>query len=249
MSAPTALVAEDEDVLREELCAHLVAQWPALRIVAQADNGVDALEYAERLRPDVLFLDIQMPGITGLEVARRIGPGRHVVFITAYDSHAVAAFERGAVDYLLKPYAPARLAESLRRVRERMEQSPPALDSVLREIAAALQPRQHLRWINASIGQEVKIITVDEVCYFQADSKYTLVISAAGEALVRRALKDLASQLDPSQFWQVHRSTIVNVSAIAGVSRDLRGHIRLKLKTRPETLAVSEAHEHLFRSM
>jgi DNA-binding LytR/AlgR family response regulator len=249
VKTPTALVAEDEDVLREELCAHLTAQWPALRIVAQADNGLDALQYAERHRPDVLFLDIQMPGLTGLEVARRVGPGRHVVFITAYDSHAVEAFERGAVDYLLKPYAPARLAESLRRVQARLEQSAPVLENVLRELAAALQPREYLRWIKAATGQEVKIITVDEVCYFQADSKYTLVITASGEALVRRALKDLGAQLDPAQFWQVHRSTIVNASAIAGVSRDLRGRVCLKLKTRPETLAVSEAHEHLFRSM
>jgi DNA-binding LytR/AlgR family response regulator len=249
MAAPTALVAEDEDVLREDLCAQLAALWPELTIVAQADNGVDALRQAGQHQPDVLFLDIQMPGLTGLEVARRIGPGPHIVFATAYDSHAVAAFERGAVDYLLKPYGPARLAESLRRIRQRLQQPAPALESVLREIAAAVQPPAYLRWINASAGHEVKIITVDEVCYFQADSKYTMVMTASGEALVRRALKELATQLDPAQFWQVHRSTIVNVGAIAGVSRDLRGRVRLRLKVRPESLAVSEAHERLFRSL
>jgi DNA-binding LytR/AlgR family response regulator len=249
MAAPTALVAEDEDVLREELCAHLATLWPGLRIVAQAGNGLDALQFAERHRPDVLFLDIQMPGLTGLEVARRLGPGRHIVFVTAYDSHAVAAFERGAIDYLLKPYAPARLAESLQRVKARLEQAAPELGTVLRELAAAIQPREYLRWINAAAGHEVRIITVDEVCYFQADSKYTLVMTATGELLVRRALKDVGAQLDPAQFWQVHRSTIVNASAIAGVARDLRGRVQLRLKNRPEQVAVSEAHEHRFRSM
>jgi DNA-binding LytR/AlgR family response regulator len=249
MRNPTALVAEDEDLLREDLCSQLASLWPELKIVAQCSNGLDALRLAEELRPDVLFLDIQMPGLSGLEVARRVSPGVHVVFATAYDSHAVAAFERGAIDYLLKPYGPARLAEALRRIRQHLQQPAPALENVLREIVAAVQPRSYLRWINASAGQEVKIITVDEVCFLQADTKYTTVATASCEALVRRALKELAVQLDPARFWQVHRSTIVNVSAIAGVSRDLRGRVKLRLKARPEVLAVSEAHEHLFRSL
>jgi DNA-binding LytR/AlgR family response regulator len=249
LAAPTALVAEDETVLREELCAHLAALWPALRVVAQAANGLTALQLMEQHRPDVLFLDIQMPGLTGLEVAHQAERHQHVVFITAYDAHAVAAFERGAVDYVLKPYTAARLAESVRRVKERLGQAPPvALDGVLRELAAA-QPRDHLRWINASSGTEVKVITVDEVCYFRSDAKYTLVMTAEGEALIRRPLKELVEQLDPAQFWQVHRSTIVNANAIAGVGRDFRGRVHLKLKTRRETLAVSEQHEHLFRQM
>lgn len=247
--AATALVAEDEAVLREELCAHLHALWPALKIVALAANGLEALDLMARHRPDVLFLDIQMPGLTGLEVARQAERGMHVVFITAYDAHAVAAFERGAVDYVLKPYTAARLAESVRRVKERLGSAAQGLESVLRELAAATQPRAHLRWINASIGSEVKVITVDEVCYFQSDTKYTTVVTADGESLIRRSLKDLSEQLDPAQFWQVHRSTIVNASAIAGVSRDLRGRVRLKLKQRQELLPVSEAHEHLFRQM
>ena len=245
----TALVAEDEGVLREELCAHLAALWPELRIVAQAANGLEALQLMDRHRPDVLFLDIQMPGLTGIEVARQAERRMHIVFITAYDAHAVAAFERGAVDYVLKPYSAARLAESVRRVKERMGQAAPPLDDVLREIAAAVQPREYLRWINASSGSEVKLITVDEVCYFQSDSKYTLVMTAGGEALIRRSLKELSDQLDPAQFWQIHRSTIVNANAIAGVSRDFRGHISVKLKTRSEKLPVSEVHEHLFRQM
>jgi DNA-binding LytR/AlgR family response regulator len=248
-SHPTALVAEDETVLREELCAHLAALWPELHIVAQADNGLEALQLIDRHRPQVLFLDIQMPGLTGLEVARQAERQMHVVFITAYDAHAVAAFERGAVDYVLKPYTVARLAESVRRVRERLVQPPVALEGVLRELAAAAQPKDHLRWINASSGTEVKVVTVDEVCYFQSDSKYTLVMTAEGESLIRKSLKELSEQLDPAQFWQVHRSTIVNANAIAGVSRDFRGRVHLKLKQRRETLPVSEAHEHLFRQM
>ena len=249
MTTPTALVAEDETVLRDELCTHLAALWPELRIVAQAANGLEALQLMDRHQPQVLFLDIQMPGLTGLEVARQAERGMHVVFITAYDAHAVAAFERGAVDYVLKPYSVARLAESVRRVRERLAEPPAALDSVLRELAAAAHPKDHLRWINASSGSEVKVVTVDEVCYFQSDSKYTLVMTAEGESLIRKPLKELADQLDPAQFWQVHRSTIVNANAIAGVSRDFRGRVHLKLKQRRETLAVSEAHEHLFRQM
>jgi len=249
MNAPTALVAEDESVLREELCAHLATLWPALRIVAQAATGLDALQLMERHRPDILFLDIQMPGLTGIEVARQAEPGMHIVFITAYDAHAVAAFERGAVDYVLKPYSVARLAESVRRLRERLSHAPPMLEGVLRELAAAMQPREYLRWINAASGSEVKVVTVDEVCYFRAEAKYTLVMTAEGEALIRKPLKELSDQLDPAQFWQVHRSTIVNASAIAGVSRDFRGRVSLKLKTRRETLPVSETHEHLFRQM
>ena len=252
MNAPTALVADDETVLRDELCAHLAALWPELRVVALAANGLEALQLHERHRPDVLFLDIQMPGLTGLEVARQAERSQQVVFITAYDAHAVAAFERGAVDYVLKPYTAARLAESVRRVKERMGRAgpaAPALDHVLRDLAAAAQPREYLRWINASSGVEVKVITVDEVCYFRADTKYTVVVTAEGEALIRRTLKDLVEQLDPAQFWQVHRSTIVNANAIAGVGRDFRGRVHLKLKARSERLPVSEQHEHLFRQM
>lgn len=249
MSPPTALIAEDETVLRDELTAQLAELWPELRIVALAGNGLEALQLMVRHRPDVLFLDIEMPGLTGLEVAHQAERGMHIVFITAYDAHAVAAFERGAVDYVLKPYRSERLAESVRRIRERLGRALPVLEGVLRELAAAVRPRDYLRWINASSGQELRLITVDEVCYFQADAKYTLVMTGEGEAIIRRPLKELIDQLDPNQFWQVHRSTIVNANAIAGVSRDLRGHVRLKLKHRRELLPVSEAHEHLFRQM
>jgi DNA-binding LytR/AlgR family response regulator len=249
MRAPRALIAEDETVLRDELCSHLRQLWPELDIAAQAASGIEALQLLDAQRPDVMFLDIQMPGLTGLEVARQAEGRCHVVFVTAYDAHAVAAFEQGAIDYVLKPYDAARLATAVRRVKQRLHETPPPLDGLLRELAAAQPPKDYLRWINASSGTEVKVITVDEVCYFQADSKYTLVMTAQGEALIRRPLKELAEQLDPSCFWQIHRSTIVNANAIAGVSRDFRGHISVKLKTRSEKLPVSEGHEHLFRQM
>ncbi len=247
--APTALVAEDERALRDELCKQLAALWPELRIVARAANGLEALQLMIRFQPDVLFLDIQMPGLSGLEVAQQAERGSHVVFVTAYDEHAVAAFERGALDYVLKPYDALRLARSVARIKERLGRPNPAVAEALREIAASAPRKDYLRWINAAMGQEVKLITVDEVCYFQADTKYTRVVTADDEALIRRSLKDVSDQLDPARFWPVHRSTVVNANAIAGVVRDFRGRVKLRLKQRSEQLPVSEAHEHLFRQM
>lgn len=245
----TALIAEDEAVLRDELRARLAIHWPELEIVAEAANGIEALRALERHAPRVVFLDIEMPALGGLEVARQTQGRWHVVFVTAYDAHAVAAFEQGAVDYVLKPYDDARLALAVRRVRERLASPPASLDGLLRELARSTPAREHLRWINASQGQEVRLITVDEVCYFQSDTKYTRVVTGAGEALIRRTLKELADQLDPACFWPIHRSTIVNANAIAGISRDLRGRISVRLKSRSERLPVSDAHAHLFRQM
>ena len=249
MAHPTAVIAEDEGVLRDELRAHLAALWPELQIVGEAGNGFQALELLGRLMPDIVFLDIQMPGLTGLEVARQVAHRCHVVFVTAYDAHAVAAFEQGAVDYVLKPYAVERLALATQRLRRRIGSAPPPLDALLRELAAIAPERKHLRWINASRGNEVMLITVDEILYFQADTKYTRVVTRDQEALIRRPLKELQDELDPACFWPIHRSTIVNANAIAGVTRDLRGRILVKLKARAEKLAVSEAHEHLFKQM
>jgi DNA-binding LytR/AlgR family response regulator len=249
MHEPKALIAEDEAVLRDELRAHLRQLWPELRIVAEATNGIEALQLIERHAPDVLFLDIQMPGLTGLQVARQAGGRSHIVFVTAYDAHAVAAFEQGAIDYVLKPYDAARIAITVQRVKQRLGSAPPVLDGLLRDLAGMLPTREFLRWINASSGADVRVITVDEVCYFQADTKYTSVVTADTIAIVRRSLRELQDQLDPATFWQIHRSTIVNANAIAGVSRDLRGRVSVKLKNRPEKLAVSEAHVHLFRQM
>ncbi len=249
MRSTTALIAEDETVLREELRAQLAALWPELDVVALARNGIEALREVERHRPEVAFLDIEMPGLTGLEVARQCEGRCHVVFVTAYDAHAVAAFEQGAIDYVLKPYDTARLAATVRRVQQRLDAAPPSLSGMLRELAGAAVPRQHLRWINASAGTEVKLITVDEVCYFQADTKYTRVVTVDSETLIRRSLKELQDELDPACFWPIHRSTIVNANAIAGVSRDFRGRLSVKLKSRNEKLPVSDAHVHLFRQM
>ena len=249
MRAATALIAEDEAVLREELRVRLAALWPELGICALAHNGIEALQALERHQPDIAFLDIEMPGLTGLEVAHQCEGRCHVVFVTAYDAHAVAAFEQGAIDYVLKPYDTSRLAATVRRVKERLASAPPSLDGVLRELAYAAPQRAHLRWINASQGQEVRLITVDEVCYFQADTKYTRVVTADSEALIRRSLKELQDELDPACFWPIHRSTIVNANAIVGVRRDFRGRVSVKLKARNEQLAVSAAHEHLFRQM
>jgi DNA-binding LytR/AlgR family response regulator len=246
---PTALIAEDECVLRDELCSRLGVLWPELEVVALAANGIEAVRLIDSHRPDVVFLDIEMPVLTGLEVARQTEGSCHVVFVTAYDQHAVAAFERGAVDYVLKPYENSRLAVSIRRVQQRLAGSPAPLDAVLRELAHATPGAEFLRWVIAAQGKEVRLVTVDEVCYFQADTKYTRVATAASEMLIHRSLKDLQQHLDPAAFWPIHRSTIVNVNAIAGVSRDFRGRMSVRLKARSEKLAVSEAHEHLFHQM
>lgn len=249
MRSPTALLAEDEFVLREELRAHLGQLWPELRIVAEAANGIEALQQFDEHAPDILFLDIEMPGLTGLEVARQVQGRCHVVFVTAYDAHAVAAFDQGAVDYVLKPFEAPRLAVAVRRVEQRLASMPVNLDGLLRELAAGSPARSYLRWINASHGDVVRLITVDDVCYFQADAGYTRVVTMEGESLIRRSLKELHEQLDPAVFWPIHRSTIVNANAIAGVARDFRGRVSVALKARAEKLAVSDAHAHVFRQM
>jgi DNA-binding LytR/AlgR family response regulator len=218
---PRAIIAEDEPLLREELAELLASLWPELEIVARAGDGIEALHALETLAPDVLFLDIQMPGLTGLQVARQASGRCHVVFVTAYDQHTLAAFEQGAADYVLKPANTPRLATTVARLKERIGRQAPSLEGLLRELGAGR--RGFLRWINASHGQAVRVITVDDVCYFQADSKYTRVVTAAEESLIRKPIKELCDELDPACFWQIHRSTIVNVHAVAGVVRDLRG--------------------------
>jgi DNA-binding LytR/AlgR family response regulator len=199
--------------------------------------------------PDLMFLDIQMPGMTGLEVAQQAQGRCHIVFVTAYDAYAVSAFETGALDYVLKPLEDERLRLAFDRVKQRLGSTPQNLEVLLRELIRNAEPRKYLRWINASVGHVMQLITVDDVVYFQADVKYTRVVTATCEALIRRPLNELRNELDPSVFWQIHRSTIVNANAIAGVSRDMRGHITLKLKRRDEMLNVSESHAHLFRQM
>jgi len=245
-----AVIAEDEPVLRRELIGLLGRLWPELEIVAEVGDGIEALGALSQHAPDVLFLDIQMPGMTGLEVAEKANGRAHIVFVTAFDQHAVAAFEQGAVDYVLKPFSAARLATSIERLKAKLQSAPANLDGLLKSLSTQLAgTKQHLRWITASQGTEVRLITIDEVCYFQADNKYTLVVTAEQESLIRRPIRELLEELDPASFWQIHRSTVINVNAVAGVHRDISGHLRVKLKQRKETLSVSESYMHLFRSM
>jgi len=245
----TAVIAEDERALRQDLEAGLAVLWPGLKIAASVGTGIDALAMFERHRPTLMFLDIQMPGLTGLEVARQVGERCHVVFITAYDSHAVAAFEQGAIDYVLKPYDKARLGQTIKRVQARIATPPPPQADLLREFAAAARPKAYLNWIRASHGAEVTLIMVRDVCYFRADAKYTSVVTTDREFIIRRSIKELTAELDPELFWQVHRSTIVNIEAVGSVTRNMAGATVLKLKSRPDRLTVSEAHRHLFRHM
>ncbi len=259
---PTAIIADDEPLLRDQLKLRLGKLWPELKLAGEAVNGAEALALFEELEPDVVFLDIHMPVMNGLEAARMIGRGRskraHIVFITAFDEHAVEAFERGAIDYVLKPFNEARLSETVARLQERLAAGEPPEENadddvarVLRQLSArmGMPAESYLKWIKASVGQTVRLIPVDEVLYFQSDEKYTRVALDDGEVLIRKPIKELLEELDPEQFWQIHRATIVNTRAIAGVVRGLRDQADLKLKGRPETLTVSRNFTHLFKQM
>jgi DNA-binding LytR/AlgR family response regulator len=251
MSHPRAVIAEDEANLREQLRETLATVWPELEICAEAQDGVNALRALERHSPDMIFLDIEMPGLNGIEVAKRASGRCHVVFVTAYDSYAVTAFEQGAVDYVMKPLTGARIAHSVERLRERLSSRPPDIVGLLEKIAGRLDDKrpEYLRWVAASEGSETRLVTVDEIIYFRSDNKYTTVATAEKEMLIRVGIKDLAEQLDPAAFWQIHRGTIVNVGYIAGVTRDFRGRMALRLKKRNETLPVSDSYSHLFKQM
>jgi DNA-binding LytR/AlgR family response regulator len=249
--APRAVIAEDEPLLAEELREQLSALWPELVVVAVEHDGIGALHAIESHAPDIALLDIRMPRMTGLDVARRVSSRCHVAFISAYDQHAIAAFEAGGIDYVLKPIATARLATTVDRLKARLETTAADLQKVLQQLAvgAAAGPQRHLQWINASRGTSVQLITVEEVLYFRADTKYTLVVTPDGESLIRKTIKELCDELDPTMFWQVHRSSLVNVHAIDRVERDSRGNMLLRLKGRGETLPVSSQYQPLFRQM
>lgn len=252
----TCIIAEDESLLRQALVARLAQAWPELRILAECEDGASALEALAEHRPDVAFLDIRMPGLTGLEVAAaaaEISPATQIVFVTAYDQYAIDAFERGAVDYLLKPITPERLTATVQRLQARTGNNDAAALAALLQrlapVARAVDAPEPLTWITASAGRETRLILVDDVAYFRADNKYTTVMTAEGEALLRTPIKELLTVLDPGTFKQIHRSTIVNLRAIAGVVRDDSGRGTVRLKTRPETLAVSAPFMTLFRHM
>jgi DNA-binding LytR/AlgR family response regulator len=248
VSRPAAVIAEDEEVLRGELREMLATQWPELDVVAEVGDGAAACRAVEELAPSIVFHDIEMPGASGLAVARRVSGKCHVVFVTAYDKYAVAAFEQGAVDYVMKPFSAARLDATIGRLKARLAGPPADLTGLLQSLAS-LQRKDYLRWITAAQGDSLRLITVDEICYFRADHKYTLVVTPDSEALIRRPLKALAEEVDPQAFWQIHRSALVSVKQIAGVSRDMRGHLTVKLRQRPETLPVGENYVHLFKQM
>jgi DNA-binding LytR/AlgR family response regulator len=250
MHTPSALIAEDEPLLRGQLRELLGSLWPELRICAEAEDGAAAIRAIDTQSPDMLFLDIEMPGASGLDVARHASGKCHVAFVTAYDKYAVAAFEQGAVDYVMKPFSQDRLATTVARLKARINAAPANLDALLDLLTERIQDtRSYLRWVAVSEGDDVELITVEEICYFQADTKYTLAATANTQSLIRKPLKDLLAELDPNMFWRIHRSTLVNVNAIAGVTRDLKGNLRVRLKQRRETLAVSESYAHRFRHL
>jgi DNA-binding LytR/AlgR family response regulator len=266
-TAPRAVIADDERLMREQLRARLAQAWPELQVVAEARNGLEAVDMVARERPDIVFLDIRMPGLSGVDAARQIAqmeldddaPLPEIVFITAYDEYAVQAFEQGAADYVLKPAEPERLARTVARIRERLAArggaqalAAPPLQQLLHRLAAGLNPGStpaYLQWIQAAVGASIQMIPVAEVLFFISDEKYTRVQTAQQEALIRKPIKELVDELDPQDFWQIHRSTLVNVKAIAGVSRDPRGRQVVAVKGHPQKLEVSRSYTQLFKGM
>lgn len=256
---PAALIADDEPRLREELADMLAQAWPGLRIVAQARNGREAVEQFERLQPDICFLDVHMPGMTGTEAARHIGRRAHLVFVTAFEQYAVQAFAQGVLDYLVKPVQAPRLADTVLRLQQRLQASTPAAqtDALLQQLAQQLQRGAQpppLRWVRAQVGSALRLIAVDRIDYLQADSKYTLVAwrhddGQPAEALVNLPLKDLLAQLDGGQFVQVHRSAIVNLASVSHIVRGPNETAEVHLRGRRETLRVSRSFAPLFKQM
>jgi DNA-binding LytR/AlgR family response regulator len=256
-ATPTALIADDEPILRDALQAQLATLWPELRVVAQARNGLEAVEQFEALRPALCFLDVQMPGLSGIEVAQRVGARAQLVFVTAFDHYTLKAFEEGVFDYLVKPVKAARLAATVSRLRDRLRlaQPAPATEALLQQLAdtIATPKAQPLRWIRAAMGDSVRLIPVDDIDYLKSDEKYTLVAwrgdgGKLGEALIRTSLKALLDQLDPTQFQQVHRAVVVNLHAVSHVKPGLNDKASLFFKHRPEVLPVSRTYLHQFKA-
>lgn len=274
---PRAVIADDERLMRDQLRSRLQQVWPELEVVAEAKNGVEAVAAVSQYRPDVIFLDIRMPGLTGVEAAKEIAQLDlgdesllpEMVFITAYDQYALDAFEQGAVDYVLKPAEPERLRVTAERLQKRLMQraaednsevapsastesaGAPSVQQLLHVLSAQLkgQPTQYLSWLQASVGQSIQMVSVDDVLFCVSDDKYTRVQTLKQEFLIRKPIKELVEELDPKVFWQIHRSTLVNVKAIAGVQRDERGRQEVLIKGRTDRLAVSRSASQLFRGM
>jgi DNA-binding LytR/AlgR family response regulator len=253
----TALVADDEPLLRQRLVAHLARAWPELAVVAEARNGREAVELFEAHAPQVVFLDVHMPGLSGIEAARSMLRRTLIVFVTAYEQYAVQAFEQGAIDYLVKPFDEDRLAATVQRLRERLQPATAFADTtteaVLDQLAAELRSRAAsrawLQWIKASVGPTLRLIPVEQVLYLRSDEKYTLVVWDGGEALIRKTIRELADELDPQRYVQIHRSVIVNLARVSHVTRGLNETADLHLAGRDETLPVSRSYLHLFRQM
>jgi DNA-binding LytR/AlgR family response regulator len=245
-----AIVVEDELMLRQQLEELLARLWPELEIVASVGDGLKAVAALKEHRPDLMFLDIEMPEMSGIDVARHASGQCHVAFVTAFSNYATQAFDAGAVDYVMKPISEERVAVACRRLQERVASAPPDLDRVLARLAARVaEARRYLRWIAAPLGANVRMITIEQICYFQADTRYTLVALKEGDALIHTPIRDLLDQLDPQMFWQIHRATIVNVQEIDSIGRDAADHVVVRLKKRSETLRVSQPFAYRFRQM
>jgi DNA-binding LytR/AlgR family response regulator len=248
------VIADDERLMREQIATQLKEAWPELAIVGEAGNGREAVALVHSLEPDVVFLDIRMPEMDGIQAAKALAGRVHVVFVTAYDEYAISAFEHGAVDYLLKPADPERVALTCRRLRERLTHQPDPMNELLAQLSQRLgvegvKPRAYLRWVQASVGANLRMIPTSDILFFRAEDKYTRVQTPRFEALIRKPIKELVDELDPEEFWQIHRATVVRVAAVEQISRNLRGNPVVHLKGSDETLEVSRSFHHLFRQM
>ncbi len=278
---PRAVIADDERLLREQLRSRLAEVWPELAIVGEAKNGIEAVALVEAEKPDIVFLDIRMPGMTGVEAARAIAQlpvagddaagtartvegdwrGCEIVFITAYDQYAIEAFAQGVVDYVLKPAERDRLQVTVERLKKRLDErasddgtaDAAGMQQLLQRLADHMTPGggapQRLKWIQATVGSSIQMIPVDDVLFFISDEKYTRVQTTTVEALIRKPIKELVAELDAEQFWQIHRSTLVNTRAVSGVTRDERGRQLVALRGHPEKLEVSRSYTGLFKGM
>jgi len=259
VTPPSALIADDEPLLRERLRSRLARLWPELKIVGEARHGREAVELFEAHRPQLVFLDVQMPGLSGIDAARKIARRAAIVFVTAHEQYAVQAFEQGAIDYLVKPFDDSRIADTVVRLKERFAQTRgegPDVDAVLDRLAAELKSRagsgerpRFLQWIRASVGTGVRLIPVEQVAFFRSDEKYTLVAWQGGEALIRKSIRELVAELDPEAFAQIHRSVVVNLRHVAQVNRGFNESAEVQLRDRRELLPVSRSFLHVFRQM